>query len=76
MDNEKTWKIDIDLPMYAPVETVKGSDVIDEIVRKVTDVLQKKKNRKGSPVQSLKRVKELYLFSYSLNELSYVSIFL
>ena len=57
----KTLKIDIDVSMYASVETLKDSGVIEEIARKVADVLEKQgqKARINSIVKASKNAVSL-----------------
>lgn len=48
---KKTLKVDIDVSMYASIETLKDYRVIDEISRKVNDVLEKKGHKaRGSSI--------------------------
>jgi len=75
---KKTLKIDVDVSMYASVEALKASCVMNEISRKVTEVLEKKGQKAGtsSVVKASKNAISLLLSKKKASVPLFLSVYL
>ena len=75
---KKTLKFDIDVSMYASIETLKDCRVIDEISKKVNDLLEKKgqKARGSSIIKASKNAASLLLSKKKEMAPTFLSVYL